>query len=455
MMIRLDVPEGPDGVVTPHTYHQDQVRLGSGSENDVQLDEQGVQRHHATVEVREDQGSLIPGKGVTDLQVNGTGISKPTLLQPGDRLQIGPVEVLYKLVPFPIPEKNRRRSWLEWATLSLVVFGVAGQLFFLFIPAISLRQEIEPVRLIPTPTPEPIPTPDPSQVQVRPTPTPIPMVEAPEVEPDPVTDSSTSEEEPEVDLNALQSEADELLRNGDTLGAERKYREALREDPTFLPAKVALARLFSDQSNFAESLRFWEQVRREAPPGSFDAMDARLEIPSLKRKIERLEQEEQAPPIPDIESIPVPTAVPLRPAFPTPSAPVIEQASPLLIQDIRMERFPQSPRYDEFRILSFALAHQPGTPSVEAQSVKLRVTFFEQAGSRVRQADIPNPRLVLGVERSLSRGQRIEDLSAAYEVPTGRGRDGRSYYGAIIEVFIDGQEVHRAADPEFLLEFIR
>jgi len=134
---------------------------------------------------------------------------------------------------------------------------------------------------------------------------------------------------------------------------------------------------------------------------------------------------------------------------------VVEQSSPLVIERIRLERFPQSPRYDEFRIVTFDLVHQPGTPAVEAGSIKVRVTFFEQSGPRVRQADIPNPRVVLTVNNSLSRNQKVEDLSAAYEVPAGQGADGRSYYGAIFEVFVDGQEVHRAADPEFLLEFIR
>jgi tetratricopeptide (TPR) repeat protein len=279
-------------------------------------------------------------------------------------------------------------------------------------------------------------------------------VSAPETGPEP-TPSPPPQEEKAPDPDPIYTEANRLLSAGETFEAEQKFREALRVEPAFLPAKIALARLLSEQADFEESLRLWEQVRREAPAGSLEAMDARLEIPSLKRRLELLEQDREVPPPRDPDSIAVPTPVPLRPAFPTPSVAVREQDSPLVVERIRLERYPQSPRYDEFRILTFDLVHQEGTPAVEAGSIKIRVTFFEQAGARVRQADIPNPRVVLDVEQGLSRDQRVEDLSAAYEVPPGRGRDGRSYYGAIIEVFVDGQEVHRAADPEFLLKFIR
>jgi tetratricopeptide (TPR) repeat protein len=454
MMIRLDVPEGSGGGPTSHTYLQEQVRLGCGEGNEVRLTHEGVAEHHATVEVQEGQGVLIPGPGVDDLRVNGTPVKGRTLLQPGDRLGIGPVEVLYKLVPFPMPVRSRSRSWLEWATLILLLLGVFGQVFFLLVPSVSLRHEIEPARLVPTPTPEPLPTPDPATHPPAPTPTPVPLVSAPETGPEP-TPSPPPQEDKAPDPDPIFMEANRLLSAGETFEAEQKFREALRVEPAFLPAKIALARLLSEQADFEESLRLWEQVRREAPAGSLEAMDARLEIPSLKRRLELLEQDREVPPPRDPDSIAVPTPVPLRPAFPTPSVAVREQDSPLVVERIRLERYPQSPRYDEFRILTFDLVHQEGTPAVEAGSIKIRVTFFEQAGARVRQADIPNPRVVLDVEQGLSRDQRVEDLSAAYEVPPGRGRDGRSYYGAIIEVFVDGQEVHRAADPEFLLKFIR
>lgn len=452
MMIRLDVPEGPDGAITSHTYVQPQVRIGSGETNDITLRREGVSVCHATVEVKDDQGILVPGVDGGDLKVNGTPVQSRTLLQPGDRIHIGPVEVLYKLVPFPKPERTRKFSWLEWATVALVAGGVLSQIFFLAFPARSLRNEIRPELLIPPPAPEVEPTPEP--VEVLPTPTPQPLVLAPESDPEP-TPEPEEDTVPEQDAEIYVREARQFLSDKQSLPAERALREALRIDPGFLPAKVLLARLLADQADYAGSLALWEQIRDQAPAGSAERMDARLEIPSLKRRLELLEQEKTAPVQRQIDSIPVPTPEVLRPAFPTPGPEVVEQAPPLIVENIRMQRYAENPRYDEFRMLTFDLVHQSGTPAVAAGSILVRVTFFEQAGTRVRTADIPNPRILLNVEQGLARNQRLEELSAAYEVPRGKSADGRSYYGAVLEVFVDRKEVHRAADPAFLLEFIR
>ena len=457
MMIRLDIPEGPDGALTPHTYHQEKVRIGSGQTNDITLKREGISPYHAVVEVLDGQGTLLPGVDGGDLKVNGTPVHERTLLQPGDRLQIGSVEIHYKLVPFPQPEKTRRISWLEWITVALLVGGVLGQVLFLLIPSRSLRDEIEPQRLVPTPTPEPLPTVAPSTLSPTPVPEPTPILAAPagDLPSQPSEEEQTPDPEPAVDLQAALREARALLAEDQSLEAEQKLREALRADPSFLPAKILMARLLSDQSNFEESLRFWQQVRREAPAGSLDAMDARLEITSLQRKIERLEQP-LAPAEPrELETLARPTPDALPQVFPTPSADIVEQASPVVVENIRMERYAQSPRYDEFRMLTFDLAHQAGTPAVEDGSIRVRVTFFEQAAEQVRRADIPDPIIVLNVQEGLSRRQRLEELSAAYEVPAGGSTDDRSYYGAVIEVFVDGEKIHQSADPGFLLDFIR
>ena len=198
----------------------------------------------------------------------------------------------------------------------------------------------------------------------------------------------------------------------------------------------------------------WEMIRDEAPAGSNESMDARFELPSLRRRLEQQKRDAELPEFRDIESFSTPEPIKPEPGFPeNPS--VMLQEEPLRVENIRMERYADSPRYDEFRILSFDLKHNPGTPAVEAGKVKVRVTFFEQMGAQVRQADIPVPRIVLPIQQQLTRDDVVKDLRAAYEVPPGKAADGRSYYGAVMEVFIDGKEVHRVSDPSFLLDFIR
>ena len=459
MMIRLEVPEGPEVVFSPHTYAQDHLTIGADTSNDVSVPRDDVTPFHAVIEMDGTQGTLRAGKDGGLIKVNGTEVKEPTLLQPGDVLHIGSVELHYKLVPFPHPETTRRISWLEWATLGLVVAGVLGQILFLAIPSCSLRREIQPERLVPTPTPVPLPTPDPALRPLKPTPTPKPLIS----EPGQNQKAIGATRDPAL----LTERAGNLIEKGDLESAEQRLRRAIRLDRSYLPAYLELARLLSEQKRFEESLVIWERIQRRAPAGSDAAMDARFEIPSLKRRIERQEEEQTLPEFREIESYRVPTPVPDGPdpfdlldqqtqqqgssGAPT----VILQAEPLTIEGIGLQRYADSPRYDEFRILSFTLRHVEGTPAVRPGSVKVRVNFFEQMGAQVRTADIPVPRVVLAIPEGLSRGQGIEDLSAAYEVPPGKGADGRNYYGAVIEVFIDGKEIHRAADPSFLLDIIR
>jgi hypothetical protein len=92
---------------------------------------------------------------------------------------------------------------------------------------------------------------------------------------------------------------------------------------------------------------------------------------------------------------------------------------------------------------------------VAAGELQVRVSFFEQEGDRVVLAQIPEPQILHRIPEVLSGGRRFGELSAAYEVPTGKKSDARSYYGAVIQVFIGTEEIHRAADPAFLLDFVR
>ena len=59
---------------------------------------------------------------------------------------------------------------------------------------------------------------------------------------------------------------------------------------------------------------------------------------------------------------------------------------------------------------------------------------------------------------AIAHASRVEieigDLSATYDVPTGKGSPDGSYYGTVIQVFVDGNEINRTPDPRFLFDYI-
>ncbi len=454
MMIRIEILDGPEEGVA-HSFEHQKLLLGSASDNHVRLTGDGVLSLHADLELVEGQGRLTQEREEGDVRINGSLVFGESLLQPGDVIQLGTQSFKYKVVPFPRPVKERRIALLEWITLGALIAGAFGQVFFLLGTARGLRSgvDVELLRATPTPRPTPnmnveIPTPTPLPESVIILPTPIPAgVPAVDVSPtaSPSADGKSASQ--------LTSEARVVSRNGEELKAERLLREALLLDPRFLPAKMELAKLLGGHAEFAESITLFEEVMRDAPSGSMTEREAKLELQVIRRRQQLLE--ETVPEVPKV--IPTPRAPQIL-QTPKPQAPpqlVQEAPSQVIVDRIRMERFPESPRYDAFRMVHFNLVHQRGTPAVEAGDIKVVVNFYEQAGGKVQQAHIPEPRILLSVPEGLGGGKSIEGLSAAYDVPKGKGKPDQQYFGAVIQVLVEGKEVSRSADPVFLLDLMK
>ena len=305
MMIRIEILDGPEEGVS-HSFQEPKLRLGSASDNHVRLTGTGVFSQHARLELVDGQGRLIEESTGGSMRINGGPVSGESFLQPGDVIQLGEQTFKYKVIPFPRPVKERRIALLEWITLGALITGALGQLFFLFGTARTLRSgvDVELLRATPTPRPTPnisletpTPTPLPESIIILPTPIPtlIPVVDmAPTASP--LTEGKSASQ--------LSSEARQLSRNGEELKAERYLREALRLDPTYLAAKVELAKLLGGLSQFEESITLWEAVMVEAPSGSMEEREAKLELQVIRRRQQLLE--ETVPDVPKI--IPTPRA---------------------------------------------------------------------------------------------------------------------------------------------------
>jgi len=456
-MIRLDILDAAGGA--PRTLRFDQPRLSVGSdpENDLCLQGEGVLARHAVIDVSDHQGTLIPETADADLRINGQPINESCLLEPGDEITLGSVRLVYRLVPYPKPEHRRRIAGLEWITLGLLVTGGLFQLFFLTGTSRNLRGHVDVELLRPTPTPVPLPE-EPELVDLPPEPEPEPEPE-PTPTPIPVPTPTPLPEPPQSETEAgeLVDQAVREASRGDLELAEELIRTVLESRPDSLPALMELARLKGEQEDFEESVRLWSEVEETAEEGSPEAREARMERRLMQGRLDRREQS----PAPIRELPPSRTPEPPRrieSRFPEPRpTPPPEQGLPAVakIEEIQLERFVNTPRYEDFRMLTFRIRHQEETPAIEENSLLVRVSFFEQKGDRVVLADIPEPQITQRVTERLSRGRASEEFSAAYEVPAGRGQADRSYYGAVLQIFQGEEEIHRAALPRFLLDFIR
>lgn len=453
MMIRIEILDGPEEGVA-HSFEEQKLCLGSASDNHVHLTGEGVMSKHALLQLEDGQGRLMPGGNPGVMSINGTPVSGTSLLQPGDEICLGTQTFRYRVVPFPRPLKERRIALLEWITLGILITGALGQVYFLLGTARKLRSgvDVELLRATPTPLPtpnvveDPTPTPEPPSLIELPTALPTAL---PEEEPPP----GPHDPEDGVTAAGLTSEARRLSRNGEELKAERVLRQALELDRSYLPAKVELAKMLGNQAEFAGAIALWEEILVEAPSGSMTERDAKLELQVIRRRQRLLEQKTPdvprvmpTPRVPEILLTPKPTPVPVQ---------VQEAPAQVVVQQIRAERFPESPHYDALRMIYFNLAHQRGTPAVEAGKTQVVVNFYEQQGEKVIQARIPEPRILIKLDQSLAGGKVVQGLSAAYDVPKGKGDPARSYFGVVIQVLVDGKEVGRNADPVFLLDLMK
>ncbi|MBD3335099.1 MAG: SpoIIE family protein phosphatase [Candidatus Eisenbacteria bacterium] len=76
--------------VTDGTY-----RLGRSADSDVRLQDRSVSREHARLNIENGQATIEDLNSHNGTRVNGKDVAEPTVLQPGDRLQLGMLDLLF------------------------------------------------------------------------------------------------------------------------------------------------------------------------------------------------------------------------------------------------------------------------------------------------------------------------------------------------------------------------
>ena len=75
------------------------IRIGRAGRNDLALDDPTVSRIHAEIVCRHDGYCVVDLGGKGGILVNGTRISSPTLLRPGDQIQVGATSIVFEGEP--------------------------------------------------------------------------------------------------------------------------------------------------------------------------------------------------------------------------------------------------------------------------------------------------------------------------------------------------------------------
>ncbi len=412
------------------------------------------------VEIRceKEQGHLKVEKG-REVLLNGQPVEGDVLIEAGDEIEAGGVRHRYVPVTPPRPLTARPASWVEalgrggvWTLLFL-------QAVFLVYPSLSWRAQVDMELLKPLPpaTPTPIVGPTATPAPPPPTATPLPPTPTPS-EPPPPTPRPLPTPTP-LPLTQGLAPADLLrlsrqsMREGRDLEADRLLAQALHLAPDDLDLRIERARLFTARGLYRESAAIWEEVLRRAEAGSETARLAAAEWRLVRRRVELIENTPSSPlPVPTRQVPPAGTLVlpPLSAATPTPTP--IPPASPRVrIENLHIQRYADTPEFEDVRAVTFRLRHLEGQPVVLPGSLRVRVTFYEEVNDTLRKAMIPAPVLDLAVQGGLSGGRQGGELTAVYQSPRDRGLPGRRFFGALLQVFIDGQEECAAADPPFLL----
>ncbi|MFH0953250.1 MAG: FHA domain-containing protein [Verrucomicrobiota bacterium] len=205
------------------------------------------------------------------------------------------------------------------------------------------------------------------------------------------------------------------------LAADQLLESVQIVDPGYAPAYEQRAKLFEQRGMLDEAIEQWSQIirRSQGTPLYVRAVSERLRLSQAK-------------------------ATGLR---------------HVRIASVEQQKFPVTDTYDEMRILNIALATGLPEQAIEADAVRIEVSFFdEDAKTRVvHSTRAVAPREPLKPDGKWAPNEQ-KVVSATYLVPkdfrTREAQLGRQdrFYGYVVRVFYHGRMQDQDARPKTLLE---
>ena len=474
MLYRFIVLNGP-GKGEQSTLPVDELVIGRDENCGLRLDDPEAAAQHARV-TPTPQGPKISDLGsMNRILVNKREVREATLRH-GDVVEIGRTQLLLQahlqaeVIEDSAPSLRRAtRGSIRAAAWAVILLGV-WTVYRIYAPSATPNpRATEPAAesspTLPAPEPEALPAaPESNEVSVElrqlreelaevksavrglagpsapPASAGAPEPESRGPDPDPASERASASERELAD-------ARRRIESGDREGAHERLEQLQMEDPGFLPAYAERARLFELQGELQRAIGQWALMIQRSQGGAM-AGKAAEEWARLASS-----QATGSPAVP-IQTGPFPAtepeSVPLPPAesAPTPAPPSVR------FVNLSQRRFPESPDYDEMRVIRADIACAGARPP-DPMSLRLEITFFD----RMRDTGPAYPTRVMPSTYELGSAgvawtpQGEMTLSAAYVVPRGRRPAGapEQFYGYVARLYCNGQVEDVEARPLDLL----
>ena len=124
---------------TEYTIDRSPCRIGRGAECEVKVEHRSISRHHATIEVQDNQFVIKDIGSANGIQVNGESYAS-TRLQPGDRIDMGHIQLRFfaRVDPgFELLSRQRQPANNLFPTVLLIfmVLALAGGSWWALVDA--------------------------------------------------------------------------------------------------------------------------------------------------------------------------------------------------------------------------------------------------------------------------------------------------------------------------------
>ncbi|MBN1270254.1 MAG: FHA domain-containing protein [Kiritimatiellae bacterium] len=481
---------------------QQTVMIGRDPDCHVHLDDKRVSWQHAVIEERPDGVFIRDVGALNKIEVNSQEVRESMLLH-GDEITLGDTKLQFQLIQPLAAENARRISHVQGITFALVALIILVEI--LFLVGLSMwrvdrgewvlqvrKGEAEPVaeesaaemegkteeqkeeakeeeaaqepqpapaaEAVAAPAPaakepgraaveEEVPFEEDEDVYVAP-------ADATHVEGEPAEAAAKPAEppplpvEPETPKDPLLQLAQEMVADArleisrhNFVQADQQFERVQIVAPSYLPAYAERARLFEKRGMTDEAAAQWNEVlnRGKGTMWYEYAVNERNRLAQQQILREGTKPKAAETTVKDLRL-----------------------GRKVRLDSVERQKLPATEEFDEMRLITMVLRPYTSRPFINAQDVKVHVTFYDrEAGTdAVAPTGAMVPENVLQFDGEWPRGER-RTVSAAYIVPKGfreaeqeRLGKKRTHYGYIVRVFYEGQLQDVSVRPQDLMELV-
>ena len=474
MLYRFIVLNGP-GKGEQSTLPVDELIIGRGEECGLALDDPEVAAKHARV-THTPQGPHISDLGSMNRILVNKRETREATLKHGDVIEIGRTQLLLQAYlqaditeEIAPPSRPRVRGSIRAAAWVAIALGI-WTVYRMYAPSKPPASAPEAPQAE-TPAVKPAPeSPAPSsaavseelrqlreelasiknafQVMASATPPGAGAVVPPTPEAQPETPN-----ENQIRLAASERELEAVrksVESGDLDGADARLEQLQMADPDFLPAYAERAHLFERRGELQKAIGQWAQLIQRSRGGATagQAAEEWVRLAAVQAATAK-----ESPAAAQAEPPPVKPTSPPAPA-PEPTAAAPREPPRVLILDLSQRRFPESPDYDEMRVIRIDLAC-PGRKPPSPRSLRLEVSLFDRTADGVPHLTrVMPPTYVLESFKTSWNSSGEMSLSVPYVVPHGLrpAESTEQFYGYAARLYCDGKLQDQDARPLDLLE---